>query len=186
MSLSEGRDATDVIVSRGFPARGPCLPVTARGPRAHSAISMRLRPRPHILIPRNLHSASQRLPRSSLLFIADTARHSLNPSTVSIYNRFYNSSLASSPTSLTDANSDAITQRLPSDSSQSTPMREYSKLVGAGKLRSDDYQTPIIQKLQALHDALALYDPLPPAGPSLVRISPLPFCYILSCHHSHL
>lgn len=51
-------------------------------------------------------------------------------------------------------------------------MHEYNELVEAGKLRSDDYQTQIIQKLQALHDALALYDPPPSAGPpSLVRIS---------------
>ncbi|KAI0287633.1 AFG1-like ATPase [Russula brevipes] len=44
-------------------------------------------------------------------------------------------------------------------------MREYEKLVKAGTLRPDDYQTQIIRKLQDLHDALALYDPPPPAGP---------------------
>jgi predicted ATPase len=66
-------------------------------------------------------------------------------------------------------------------------MHEYNKLVEAGKLRSDDYQTQIIQKLQALHDALALYDPPPSTGPpSLVRISPFPFRHILSYHHSRL
>jgi protein AFG1 len=42
-------------------------------------------------------------------------------------------------------------------------MQEYQKLVEAGALRSDDYQTRIIQKLQGLHDALAVYDPPPPA-----------------------
>ena len=67
-------------------------------------------------------------------------------------------------------------------------MHEYNKLVEAGKLRSDDYQTQIIRKLQALHDALALYDPPPSAlPPSLVRISPFPFAtHILSYHHPHL
>ena len=55
---------------------------------------------------------------------------------------------------------------------QSTPMQEYEKLVKAGTLRSDDYQTQIIQKLQALHDALVVYDPPPPLGASsLVNIS---------------
>ncbi|KAI0294607.1 ATPase [Multifurca ochricompacta] len=44
-------------------------------------------------------------------------------------------------------------------------MQEYHKLVASGALSSDDYQTRIIQKLQALHDLLALYDPPPPAGP---------------------
>jgi hypothetical protein len=148
---------------------------------------MRLGPRPHIPIPRNLHSASQRLPRPFLLYIADNARHLLNPTTVPTYNRLYNSSLASTPTSSADADSNVITQRLPSNSSQSTPMHEYNKLVEAGKLRSDDYQTQIIQKLQALHNALVLYDPPPSAGPpSLVRISPFPFRHVLSYHHSRL
>lgn len=55
---------------------------------------------------------------------------------------------------------------------QSTPMQEYEKLVKAGTLRSDDYQTQIIQKLQALHDALVVYAPPPPLGASsLVNIS---------------
>ena len=54
---------------------------------------------------------------------------------------------------------------------QSTPMQEYEKLVKAGTLRSDDYQTQIIQKLQALHDNLVVYDPSPPLGASLVNIS---------------
>lgn len=45
-------------------------------------------------------------------------------------------------------------------------MQEYQKLVHAGALRSDDHQTRIIQKLQALHDALAVYDPTPPSGVS--------------------
>jgi hypothetical protein len=149
--------------------------------------AMRLGPRPHIPIPRNLHFAPQRLPRPFILSIADTSRHSLNPTTVHAYNRLYNSSLASTPTSSADADSNVIAQRLPSDSGQSTPMHEYNKLVEAGKLRSDDYQTQIIQKLQALHDALALYDPPPSTGPpSLVRISPFPFCHILSYHHSCL
>ena len=54
---------------------------------------------------------------------------------------------------------------------QSTPMQEYQKLVQAGALRSDDHQTRIIQKLQALHDALAVYDPPSPSGgPSLVNM----------------
>jgi protein AFG1 len=66
-------------------------------------------------------------------------------------------------------------------------MYEYNKLVEAGKLRSDDYQTQIIQKLQALHDALALYDPSPSVGPpSLVRISPFSFRHMPSHHHSLL
>ncbi|KAH9967032.1 AFG1-like ATPase [Lactifluus volemus] len=42
-------------------------------------------------------------------------------------------------------------------------MQEYRKLVEAGRLRSDDHQTRIIQKLQTLHDALAVYAPPPPA-----------------------
>jgi len=51
-------------------------------------------------------------------------------------------------------------------------MKEYEKLVKAGTLRSDDYQTQIIQKLQALHDALVVYDPPPLFGaPSLVNTS---------------
>ncbi|KAI0278645.1 AFG1-like ATPase-domain-containing protein [Russula aff. rugulosa BPL654] len=112
----------------------------------------------YIPIPRILHSASQRLPRP---FIP----HSLNPTTVLAYNRLYNSSLASTPTSSADADLNVITQRLPPNRSQSTPIHEYNKLVEAGKLRLDDYQTQIIQKLQALHDALALYDPPPSAGP---------------------
>jgi len=45
-------------------------------------------------------------------------------------------------------------------------MQEYEKLIKAGTLRSDDYQTQIIQKLQALHDALVVYDPRPPIGAS--------------------
>lgn len=49
-------------------------------------------------------------------------------------------------------------------------MKEYEKLVKAGTLRSDDYQTQIVQKLQALHDALVVYDPQPSLGaPSLVN-----------------
>ena len=66
-------------------------------------------------------------------------------------------------------------------------MHEYNKLVEAGKLRSDDYQTQIIQKLQALHDALALYDPPPSAGPpSLVRISSLSLSAHTQLSHSPL
>lgn len=45
-------------------------------------------------------------------------------------------------------------------------MQEYKKLVQAGALRLDDHQTRIIQKLQALHDALAVYDPPTPSGGS--------------------
>lgn len=139
---------------------------------------MRLGPRPHIPIPPILHSASQRLPRPFL-------PHSLNQTTVSAYSRLYNSSLASTATSSPDADSKVITQRLPPNKSQSTPIREYNKLVEAGELKSDDYQTQIIQKLQALHDALALYDPPPSAGPpSLVRISHFPFCHVLSYQRS--
>ena len=54
-------------------------------------------------------------------------------------------------------------------------MQEYQKLVQAGALRSDDHQTRIIQKLQSLHDALAVYDPPPPSGGSSLvnRFSPL-------------
>lgn len=130
----------------------------------------------YITIPHALHPAPQRLPRPFLL-----------PITLFAYNRLYNSSLASTPTLSVDVDSNrhVITQRLPSDSSQSTPIHEYNKLVEAGKLRSDDYQTQIIRKLQALHDALALYDPPPSAlPPSLVRISPFPSTtHILSYHH---
>jgi predicted ATPase len=64
--------------------------------------------------------------------------------------------------------------------SQSTPMQEYRKLVEAGGLRLDDHQTRIIQKLQNLHDALAVYAPPPPAGTlSLVSMCPpfLPFIF---------
>lgn len=161
---------TDVAIVRGARVPGPgCI---WQFPHVSEPIfsAMRFGPR----IPRNLHSASQRLPRPFLLSIADTARHSLTPTTVPAYNRLYNSSLTSAPTSSANADSNVITQRLPSNSSQSTPMHEYNKLVEAGKLRSDDYQTQIIQKLQTLHDALALYDPPPSAAPpSLVRISPL-------------
>ncbi|KAI0252070.1 ATPase [Lactifluus subvellereus] len=46
-------------------------------------------------------------------------------------------------------------------------MQEYQKLVEAGALRPDDHQTRIIQKLQGLHDALAVYDPPPAETPSL-------------------
>jgi hypothetical protein len=165
---------------RGFP--GPACYLCQMVERVFPA--MRLG---HIPIPRNLYSASQRLPRPFLLPIVDTARHSLSLTTVLAYNRLYNSSLASTPTSSADADSSVIAQRLPSDTSQSTPIHEYDKLVEAGKLRSDDYQTQIIQKLQALHDALALYDPPPSAGPpSLVRISPLLFRHIFSYYHSRL
>jgi protein AFG1 len=45
-------------------------------------------------------------------------------------------------------------------------MQEYHKLVQAGALRSDDHQTRIIQKLQSLHDAIAVYDPPSPSGGS--------------------
>ena len=143
-----------------------CLPDTA----------MRLGP--HIPIPRNVHSAPQRLPRP---FLLSNARHSLNPINLTActpYSRLYNSSPActSTPTTSADVDSNVITQRLSSKSSQSTPMHEYDKLVKAGKLTSDDYQTQIIQKLQALHDALNLYDPPPSAGPpSLVSIFPFTF-----------
>ena len=127
-----------------------------------------------------LHSASRRLPRPFL-------PQSLNSTSVRTYNRLFNSSLASTPTSSADADSNVITQRLPPNKSQSTPIREYDMLVEAGKLRSDDYQTRIIQKLQALHDALALYDPSPsPGPPSLVRVSPFPFRHITSYQHSRL
>jgi hypothetical protein len=131
-------------------------------------------------IPRILYSASQRRPHPF-------RPHSLNPTTVPTYNRLYNSSLASNPTSSADADSNVITQRLTPNRSQSTPIHEYDKLVEAGKLRSDEYQTQIIQKLQALHDALVLYDPLPSADPpSLVRNYPFPFRHILSYHRSCL
>ncbi len=142
----------------------------------------------HIPIPRNLHSASQRIPSPFLLSIA-TPCHSFKQTTLAgctPYSRLYNSSLASTPTTSADVDSNVITQRLPSDCNQSTPVHEYNKLVEAGKLRSDDYQTHIIQKLQSLHDALALYDPPPSAGPpSLVSISPLfPFA-LHSTYISH-
>lgn len=133
----------------------------------------------HLPIPRNLHSAPQRLPRPFLLSIAGASRHSLNPINVPActpYSPLYNSTLASTPTTSAHEDSNVINQRVPSKSSQSTPMLEYNKLVEAGTLRSDDYQTQIIQKLQALHESLVLYDPPPPAGPpSLVNISPFPF-----------
>ncbi|KAI9434449.1 AFG1-like ATPase [Lactarius indigo] len=57
-------------------------------------------------------------------------------------------------------------------------MQEYQKLVQVGALRSDDHQTRIIQKLQSLHDALAVYDSPPPSGGSslfsLLFSSPAP------------
>lgn len=54
-------------------------------------------------------------------------------------------------------------------------MQEYHKLVQVGALRSDDYQTRIIQKLQTLHDALAVYEPPPSSGGSSLvnNLSPL-------------
>jgi protein AFG1 len=59
-------------------------------------------------------------------------------------------------------------------------MKEYEKLVKAGTLRSDDYQTQIIEKLQALHDALVVYDPQPSLGaPSLVNTSFFTIRFIL-------
>ncbi len=51
-------------------------------------------------------------------------------------------------------------------------MQEYEKLVEAGTLKSDAYQTQIIRKLQALHDALVVYHPPSPVvPPSLVHAS---------------
>ena len=123
-------------------------------------------------IPRNFHLAPQRLPRP---FIAGPSRHSLNSIPVTPcrpYSRLYNSTLVSTTTTSPDVVD--IIHRVPSKSSPSTPIIEYNKLVAAGTIRSDDYQTQIVQKLQALHDALVLYDPPPPAGPpSLVNISPV-------------
>jgi hypothetical protein len=132
----------------------------------------------HIPIPRNFHSAPQRLPRPFLLLNAGASSHSPNRIPVAAwpYSRLYNSTLVSTPTTSANVDSDVIIQRVPSKDSQLTPNLEYKKLVDAGSLRSDDYQTQIVQKLQALHDALALYDPPPPAGPpSIVNTSPFPF-----------
>ena len=124
-------------------------------------------------IPRSFHLAPQRLPRP---FLAGPSRHSLNPIPVVAcrpYSRLYNSTLVSTTTTSPDVVD--IIHRVPSKSSPSTPIVEYNKLVAAGTIRSDDYQTQIVQKLQDLHDALLLYDPPPPAGPpSLVNISPFP------------
>ncbi|KAH9989116.1 AFG1-like ATPase-domain-containing protein [Russula vinacea] len=114
-------------------------------------------------IPRNFHLAPQRLPRP---FLAGPSRHSLNPIPVVAcrpYSRLYNSTLVSTNTTSPDVVD--IIHRVPSKSSPSTPIVEYNKLVAAGTIRSDDYQTQIVQKLQDLHDALLLYDPPPPAGP---------------------
>ena len=130
-------------------------------------------------IPRKFPSAPQRLPRPFLFLIARPSHHSLNPTSVAAcapYSRLYNSTVTSTPTASADVDPNLIIQRVPSDGGQSTPMREYNKLVEAGTLRPDEYQTEIIQKLQALHDALALYDPPPLAGPpSLVKVFPFPF-----------
>jgi protein AFG1 len=38
-------------------------------------------------------------------------------------------------------------------------MQQYLTLIESGKLRGDDHQTRIIQKLQDLHDTLINYDP---------------------------
>lgn len=122
-------------------------------------------------IPRKFPSAPQ---RHFLFLITPPSHHSLNHISVAAcapYHRLYSSTLASTPTGSADVYPNVI-QRIPSDGGQSTPMREYRKLVEAGTLRSDGYQTEIIQKLQALHDALALYNPPPPEGPpSLVSPS---------------
>lgn len=128
----------------------------------------------HITIPRNFPSA-----RPLLFPIPGSSRRLLNPISVAPcvpYSPLYNSTLANTPTTSANVDSNVVIQRVPSESSQPTPMREYKKLVEAGTLRSDDYQTEIIQKLQALHDALALYHPpTPPGPPSLVNVSSFPF-----------
>lgn len=155
-----------LVVGRTWPllsCHGASRPAIRVLPSVGDRLCTAMRLGRYIPIPRILHSAFQRRPPPFL-------PHSLNPTTAPTYNRLYNSSLASNPTASADANSNVITQRLTPDRSQSTPIHEYSKLVEAGKLRADDYQTQIIQKLQALHDALALYDPPPLTDPpSLVR-----------------
>ncbi|KAI9453069.1 AFG1-like ATPase-domain-containing protein [Russula earlei] len=70
--------------------------------------------------------------------------------------RLYNSTLSSTHSTSPDA---SVVSR-----NYSTPIQEYDKLIEAGKLKSDDFQTQIIRKLQALHDALAVYDPSPPTA----------------------
>lgn len=138
----------------------------------------------HIQILRNVYTTTVRPP------YALAAPPSFKPIAITLTypNRLYNSTLASTHTPPAGIGPDVYVRstekgmRMKSPSywshethavmiqlvasasgSRSTPMQEYQKLVEAGALRSDDYQTRIIQKLQGLHDALAVYDPPPPA-----------------------
>jgi hypothetical protein len=144
-----------------------------------------------IQIPRNVYTT----PLRPLHVLA--ARPSLKP----VRNRLYNSTLTSTkPSSQIDTDlfvqpaqqggplhpffssrqTHATVNQLVVLGSQSTPMQEYRKLVEGGGLRLDDHQTRIIQKLQTLHDALAVYAPPPPVETlSLVSMCPpfFPFLF---------
>ncbi|KAI0258600.1 AFG1-like ATPase-domain-containing protein [Gloeopeniophorella convolvens] len=82
------------------------------------------------------------------------------------YNRLYNSTLASTRSTSADVEP-GVFLHIPQQD-VSTPMREYQTLVATGSLKPDDHQTRIIQKLQDLHDALAVYEPPPIEPPSLL------------------
>ena len=156
----------------------------------------------HIPIPRTISNTTTPL-RFPLFFlpISPPPRHSLTPPCNPHRSHLYNSNLASAHPLSPDLDANAslqstkqgttiypllfssrdihavMVQVVPS-ASQSTPIQEYEKLVVAGALRPDDYQTQIIRKLQALHGALVVYDPpSPPEAPSIVNIPSL-FCSI--------
>ena len=131
---------------------------------------------PRILIPRNVYTQPSPT-RHAFATVAATVRPPLRPVTLihTPCDRHHNSTLASShadveagiflpPSSQGNVVlyiflSTVTHSILVPSRGQSTPMQEYQKLVQAGALRSDDHQTRIIQKLQTLHDALAVYDP---------------------------
>ncbi|KAH9036043.1 AFG1-like ATPase [Lactarius deliciosus] len=118
---------------------------------------------PRILIPRNIYTRPS-LARHA--FATASVRPPLNPIPIirTPCDRHHNSTLASSHADV-DPAVFLPAHRVP-PRTQSTPMQEYQKLVQVGALTSDDHQTRIIQKLQSLHDALAVYDPPPPSGGS--------------------
>ncbi|KAI9447279.1 AFG1-like ATPase-domain-containing protein, partial [Lactarius psammicola] len=107
---------------------------------------------PRVLIPRNI-------PPQTPIPIVRTGTPSERP---------HKSTLANSHTDVDSSTLLSPTHRA-SLRSQSTPMQEYQKLVQVGALKSDDHQTRIIQKLQALHNALAVYNP-PSRGSSLFSL----------------
>ncbi|KAH9959858.1 AFG1-like ATPase-domain-containing protein [Russula dissimulans] len=150
----------------------PRIPLRGRQRAAHAADVIpsnpisesdpTLGPRSHTLIPNNGFTQ----PSHPFLFpFSGVTPHLPNTVTVaarSPYNRSYHSSLAGTHPTSANATTNTIIPPVASHN-QSTPMQEYRKLVQAGTLKSDDYQIQIIQKIQALHDALGAYDPSPPA-----------------------